>query len=215
MENRTDLLNTFIEARNFQSYLEIGVDNHWNFDYINVAKKESVDPRQETDPTYEMTSDEFWNVSKNHYDIIFIDGLHQGDQAYRDILGALDHLSRPDSVIVLHDCNPDTAVVGLHDYLVSGPWMGDVWTAFSFYRLHSDKYCYTVDMDCGCGVIDLSRVSKNVCVGERVRRLYNSIDPENVCYLSYQVLEEHREELLGFVSPEEFLSQKLQESKLS
>lgn len=214
IENRRQLINSFIQARNFKSYLEVGVDNHWNFDHIVVENKESVDPNPKAIPTYCMTSDEFWKTSENRYDIIFIDGLHQGDQVYRDIEGALSHLSREDSIVVLHDCDPENCIVGAHDYLVDGPWQGDVWTGFTYYRLFSPLYCYTVrpEDDCLCGIVDLSRKRQNVHVSSFIENLYKALTPETVHYLSYAVLTDYREELLGTITLEEFQT-KIQKEK--
>lgn len=206
---RFDIINKFIEAREFQSYLEVGVREHECFDQVIAPFKESVDPDPEANPTYLMTSDEFWKQTDRKYDIIFIDGLHHGDQVYRDIIGALNCLNRFDSVIVLHDCNPQNSVAGRHsleEYTIDGDWNGDVWTGFSYYRYHSRYHCYTVAEDTGCGVIDCLKLRKTTqTYSENVKQLYSSLSPKDVCYLSYTLLQEHRKELLGLISEETFL----------
>ena len=209
---RFDVINKFIETRGFETYLEVGVNKHDCFDRVKALVKDSVDPDPEAEPTYLMTSDDFWRSSDTKYDIIFIDGLHHGDQVYRDILGALNHLARPDSVIVLHDCNPISSVVGRHDLAegnvsFEGDWNGDVWTGFTYYRLTSEFDCYTVDTDQGCGVIDISKRNQLVLsmIPENVKRIYRTIDARDVCFLSYQLLFLYRRELLGLIDVDKFL----------
>lgn len=204
---RYDLINRFIQARGFQSYLEVGVNKHSCFDHVEgVLIKESVDPDPNADPTYLMTSDEFWKNYRNVYDIIFIDGLHHGDQVYRDILGAINHAAREDSIIILHDCNPPDAVAGRHfleereDY----SWNGDVWTGFTYFRMFTGYLTYTLDADEGCGVIDLAGKRQRIEVPRYVHKIYEMLDPRDVNYLSYELLRDYRKELLGLI-PEEAL----------
>ena len=211
---RFGVINRFIETRGFESYLEIGVNKHQCFDEVNAKVKESVDPDPEANPTYLMTSDEFWFGVEKQYDIIFIDGLHHGDQVYKDILGALIHLARPDSVIVLHDCNPANSVTGRHnlvegDVKFKGDWNGDVWTGFTYFRLTSEYECYTVDVDQGCGVIDTLSLQwpsfKMRGLPSGIKKLYETLDYRDVCYLGYELLRDYRKDLLGLISEERFL----------
>ena len=39
------------------------------------------------------------------FDLIFIDGLHESEQVYRDYKNARKHLSK-NGIIIFHDCNP-------------------------------------------------------------------------------------------------------------
>ena len=198
---RADIINTFIQKRGFKSYLEIGVDRHECFDAVKAKIKESVAPNPRACPTHLMYSDEFWKKNTEKYDIIFIDGLHHGDQVYRDILGAIKHTARNDSVVVLHDCNPPNVIAGRHNLkdFNKGGWNGDVWTGFTYYRLHSSYLCYTVDTDEGCGVIDLSATTQKIELPQNIWNIYNTVKPEDVCYLSYELLNDYRTELLGLV----------------
>lgn len=115
---RADVINKFIEERNYSTYLEIGLDiPSNNFLKIKCLNKESCDPFLDREVpastvpylTYQMTSDELFNsISKNHkWDIIFIDGLHHKEQVLRDVINSLEHLNE-NGVVILHDCLPTT-----------------------------------------------------------------------------------------------------------
>ena len=79
---RWELINTIIKNNNYSSYLEIGCFNNECFDEINDIKKIGVDPLK--GGTIRKTSDEFFRVNKEKFDIIFIDGLHEYKQIKRD-----------------------------------------------------------------------------------------------------------------------------------
>ena len=151
MALKSDMLNAFIEARNYTRYLEVGVAQHENFDRVSCDLKESVDPDPASNPTYLMTSDEFWVTVDSRYDIICIDGLHRGDQVFRDIKGSLDRLE-PGGLILLHDCLPETWEEAAPE--ANGSWTGDVWQGFAAYRLESPYRTFTITEDAGCGIID-------------------------------------------------------------
>ena len=86
---RHEIINLLITKNNYKSYLEIGLDNGFNFSRIEINNKISVDPAlgqySHANPTYKLTSDDFFSQNKNRYDIIFIDGLHHSEQVYKDI----------------------------------------------------------------------------------------------------------------------------------
>lgn len=156
--NRSDIINFFIKKYKFKTYLEIGYDRGENYKKINIEYKESVDPAQgvysHATPTHRMTSDDFFMKNNRKFDIIFIDGLHTSEQVDKDIKNAIQCLSK-NGVIVLHDCNP------MEETVQRVPretklWMGDVWKSFvKFIHSHDNNYkSYTIDTDCGCGVID-------------------------------------------------------------
>ena len=96
MITRTDIINYYIKENQYKSYLEIGVASGANYDNIEIKERESVDPAigayNSSRPTYMMTSDIFFStiVNDKFYDIIFIDGLHEYQQVYKDILNSLN-----------------------------------------------------------------------------------------------------------------------------
>lgn len=152
---RYDVINRFIRTRNYASYLEIGTDRGESFRNVIAPVKVTVDPDPSSPATFHVTSDEFFaNINKAKFDIIFIDGLHEHNQACRDIQNALRCLNEG-GVIVIHDCLPTSELMQKHsDHYPGGLWTGDVWKAFVHMRAQLPYYMYTIDTDFGCGVID-------------------------------------------------------------
>ena len=103
MKTRTVLLNFLIQYYNFESYLEIGVDNNdFNYNHIRCKNKESCDPDPDARAIFRLTSDDHFKQNKKKFDIIFIDGLHHSKQVIKDISNALRCLKRF-GVIVIHN----------------------------------------------------------------------------------------------------------------
>ncbi len=174
---RYDIIQKFINERQFKSFLEIGTFNGDTFKHITIDKKESVDPDPNCKATHIMTSDEYFKNSQDKWDIIFIDGLHEHTQVYRDICNSLEHLN-PNGVIVMHDCMPKNEKMQLwdnksHQY---EEWTGDTWKAY--YKVYKELpyLVYVVDTDYGCGVIDTSK-SREIEI--------NNIDMDNLKYTDY------------------------------
>lgn len=158
MNTRTELIQHLIDTHKLTSYLEIGVQNRANnFNKINIDNKECVDPDVNAKATYDCSSDHFFEKinkgdAKDHYDLIFIDGLHHAEQVEKDIINSMAVLN-PGGFIVLHDCNPPNEMVQRVPRQTK-EWYGDVWRAFVGFRMHHpevESYCY--GFDCGCGVI--------------------------------------------------------------
>jgi hypothetical protein len=191
---RTELINILIEKHGYKSYLEIGVNTPaqpgYNWAGINAEIKHGVDPNVDT--TYRMTSDEFFesHISQN-YDIVFIDGLHLSEQAHRDIIKSLEHLSDGGCVVV-HDCNPTEEITQLRER-ASNAWHGDVWRAILMLRtLEPNLSMCTVDTDEGCCVIRHgSQVTMPI--------------PSSVNPYEYSFLEKNRKQVLNLISVEEFV----------
>lgn len=155
---RYDIIQRLIDARCFRSFLEIGTYRGDTFSRISCEKKECVDPDPEANATYCMTSDKFFAKNRYKYDIIFIDGLHEHEQVWRDICNSICCL-REGGVIVMHDCLPTTEEMQeWHDVSQQGRvWTGDTWKAY-LKALHLLPYLvYVIDSDFGCGVIDTSK----------------------------------------------------------
>jgi hypothetical protein len=147
--NRHNLLNRLVELLDAQSYLEIGCCNNDCFKAITCPQKVGVDPN--SGGTLRMTSDSFFAVNAQTFDLIFIDGLHESWQVDKDIEHALQW-SSPKAIIVLHDCNPLFEVRALVPR-VAETWNGDVWKSLVRIRSRADLDCATGLFDHGCAVI--------------------------------------------------------------
>jgi len=186
---RTDIINFFIKKYDYKSYLEIGVaDPNENFVKINVEKKICVDPNV-VNANFNMTSDDFFKQNNETFDIIFIDGLHESEQVYRDIYNSIRSLNDNGSII-LHDCNPHSEVIQLVPQVQGGEWTGDCWKAFVKFRQETNQYfTFVIDTDYGVGVIKKSNNKITPII----------IDKE----INYQNFNESRIEWLNLIMPNE------------
>ena len=153
--NRWDLIKRIIKEKKFNSYLEIGCDDDYSFSQIEVEKKIGVDPY--SGGNYKGTSDEFFLKNSECFDCIFIDGLHEYDQVYKDIINSLKFLNE-DGIILLHDCLPPS----IHQQAVpryKRTWNGDVWKAIVNIRTNANYDTVTCYIDHGVSII---RKQKNV-----------------------------------------------------
>lgn len=182
--NRVELINKIIEERNFFNYLELGVYDKSTFNKVKAKNKTCVDFKFSAD--YQMTTDEFFKINTNQYDIIFIDANHTEVYLSRDIQNSLKIL-RPNGVIIVHDINPQDEF----SQIDTNNLYQTAWKAFVKFRFTSDYLTYSYPTDCGLGVIDSSRKSKI--------QQNNNIDFEN---LKYSDLEKNRDYFLGFICDE-------------
>lgn len=166
---RWDIINKLIVSREYKSYLEIGYYKGWSFDRIDCASKTAVDPNpckdtfQESLPygslvevednalIIKLTSDDYFKKFPVKVDIVFIDGLHEADQVYKDLVNAFNILN-DGGVVVVHDCNPpkyEHTTTG-----IEGCWTGDTYKGYLRF-LAKHPYAYkTLDTDWGVGVIE-------------------------------------------------------------
>jgi hypothetical protein len=187
--DKPNILNTLVDRFNYKSYLEIGQGRpENNFNWIKCKIRLGVDPDPRCNAAYCLPSDEFFEVNRSTFDLIFIDGLHQKDQVYRDIINSLNCLNE-NGTIVVHDCNPTDEAMQVVPP-VQGVWTGDVWRAWLQLRSERDDLeMYVINTANGCGII---RIGKQ-----------NTITvPDNI---SYQSFSENREYLLNLKSINDFL----------
>ncbi|MCB0324281.1 MAG: class I SAM-dependent methyltransferase [Bdellovibrionales bacterium] len=171
----------------FRKYLEIGCNQEITFRQIIAPYRIGVDPVK--GGSVRLTSDEFFAETNDDFDIILIDGLHRAEQVLRDVGNALRYLRR-DGVIILHDCSPATEAHQAPEP-VEFIWNGDVWKALVALRTDPQLDIVTGDFDYGVGVI---------------RRRPNSdpiVLPRPYLQLSWQELEQHRQEWLRLCLSEE------------
>ncbi len=153
---RTDLINWIIRSRQYNTYLEIGVGSgRENFDCVQCERKLGVDPASGVPSVLHFASDVFFEVIKNEFDLIFIDGLHEAFQVDRDIAHSLRRLTQG-GVVVLHDCLPpdEWHQRPSADCRPDENWNGTVWKSALRFFAKSQWCCFVVDCDWGCGVID-------------------------------------------------------------
>jgi hypothetical protein len=195
---RTQLLNHLVKTYGYERYLEIGVRNpEHNFVHIAVADKQSVDPGSDG-ATHKVTSDAFFadldaRKDPQRFDLVFVDGLHLGEQVIKDVDNALRYLT-PKGAVVLHDCNPLSEAAQVEDYEVGKVWNGTVWKAWAELRgTRPDLFMHLIDIDHGCGVL---RPGRPECFA-----------PWPPTELSYAFLDANRRSLMRLVSITEFLDQ--------
>lgn len=188
---RIDIINKFIDKYGYKSYIEIGTQKGVSFDGIRCDNKIGVDPDPNAKADYQMTSDKFFKgmSRKAETDIFFIDGMHEAEQVYKDILNALDHLSEG-GTIICHDMLP------LSDEMQRVPretkiWTGNCWKAFVRLRMERDDLeMYVIDADWGCGVIRKGKQDKL------------SITEE----ITYENFGKNRKEWMNIITTQEFLN---------
>jgi hypothetical protein len=193
---RSELINLLIKKYHYKSYLEIGVNTPaqpgYNWNNIQVDVKHGVDPAEKVKATYPVPSDEFFekHISQK-YDIVFVDGLHLFEQAYRDIVNSLKNLNE-NGTIVVHDCNPIHEKTQVREH-TSGAWHGDVWKAILKLRAeHPDIEIVTVDTDEGCAVIRKGH--------QELMKLPHT----DILKYDFLFLQKNRQEILHLISVEEF-----------
>lgn len=225
--NRWDIINHFIKKYRYISYLEIGYYKGWSFDHIECEEKTAVDPNpsrthwQEEAPKdvavfhdntpymiWKMSSDDFFQYEAGNYkwDIIFIDGLHEAGQVYKDIQNSLKHLT-DDGVIILHDCNPpkyEHTTTG-----IDGCWTGDTYKAIL--EIQSKGYTkfvyYTIDIDWGCGILKPFaeiKAEDGLISTTAVIMDLRDLDWQKA-KTDWSYFDQNRKELLNLISVEEFL----------
>ncbi len=140
-----DLLRRVHEFRRPATYLEIGVHEGHSLAFAQSGTRiVGVDPLPNVaDPPPDctivaLTSDAFFADPRALHgrlvDLAFIDGLHHWDQALRDFAN-VENLSTPDSVILIHDCNPIDEITSSRERTTM-IWSGDVWKTIVALRRH-------------------------------------------------------------------------------
>ena len=98
------------------TYLEVGVSLGRTFEDVTVPFRWGVDPHPRFDVDHlphgaifsPLESDRFFSglPENQKFDLVFLDGLHEWRQTYRDLLNALDHTS-DHAIILIDDVVPD------------------------------------------------------------------------------------------------------------
>jgi hypothetical protein len=215
--DRTAAIRALMRTQGLRRYLEIGVFNGHVFFRICSRSKIAVDPHFRFGPArtlvktivnpynlfnryFEKSSDAFFEedaprvLGRDGVDVVLVDGMHEYEQVLRDVDGILLYLN-PGGVIVLHDCNPQTAAAALpFAERVPGPWNGDVWKAVVHLRsLRNDLDVFVLDCDQGLGLVRRGRPRTRL-----------GLSAEHIRRLGYDDLATHRREWLGLEPPSYF-----------
>ena len=165
--HRWDLIEYLIKKNNYSDYLEIGCDQDQLFSKVKIKNKKGVDPV--SGGNIRKTSDDFFEINDEMFDIVFIDGLHTYDQVKRDILNSVDCLNQ-NGIILVHDCMPDSlSKQAVPRYRMI--WNGDVWKAITDLRQKEDLEIFTCEMDQGIGVIKKNKNSSILNLDKPVNNL--------------------------------------------
>ena len=175
--DRLDVILALMRQKNLKNYLEIGVENGHIFFRIKSTLKVAVDPRFLFDFSrrlgksiinpynfnnqyFEKTSDAFFAqdaqrvFAAKKLQLALVDGMHEYQFALRDVENTLNYMQE-DGVIILHDCNPQTAgAAGRFEDWETGEWNGDVWRTIIHLRSQRpDLTVFVLDTDQGLGIV--------------------------------------------------------------
>jgi SAM-dependent methyltransferase len=185
---RLDILKLIAKKINAQTYLEIGVDTGEVFLHLDIPHKIGVDPSTASSANTFLTSDDFFAINTEKFDLIFVDGLHHADQVESDIKNSLQILNDY-GYIVCHDMLPPTELCQMVPRAVC-EWTGDCWKAWVKIRSERDDLAMSVvDTDFGCGLIKRGQ-QKTISIN---------------CDLNYQNFCDHKQEWMNIVSVDEFI----------
>jgi SAM-dependent methyltransferase len=182
--SRFDVINFLIKNYNYKKYLEIGVQYAVAWNNVICDYKIGVEPiHDHADPRInKLYSNEFFNINKETFDIIFIDGDHNYAQVINDIRNAKMVLN-PGGSIVLHDCRP------LTEEFATNPLLnGTVWRAVCEIVSEPGWNICTLNDDHGVGVLREGKMQPL------------PINP----HMSYQEFEKNRVEILNLKDEEPF-----------
>ena len=177
---RFEIIQDIIDFKKYNSYLEIGCDRNQSFSNIKIEKRVGVDPVE--GGIHKMTSDHFFSINKDNFDIIFIDRLHEYSQVMKDIENSLKFLNK-EGIILLHDCLLRTIWNQITSRLNSD-WNGDVWKSIVHCRTLDNIDTYTFIADRGIGLI-FPRKNKNLIKFEK------KVNFKNLTFKQYFIKHEY------------------------
>ena len=194
MVMRTQIINKAIEWFDMYSYLEIGVGNNVNFTEVKAGHKNSCDINGKGIHT--MKSDDFFETNDEYYDFIFVDGLHESEQVYNDIINSLGCL-KEGGIIMCHDMSPKEEEHQERDSRQQEGefkgfdrpiWNGDVWKAWiQLRREREDLEMYVINADYGCGII---RRGSQTLLKNDSELNFKNLDENRIEWLNLKEIEE-------------------------
>jgi glycosyltransferase involved in cell wall biosynthesis len=175
ISKRSQVINKL--TNKYNRYLEIGVEYGECFNETHFIDKVGVDPDPKFSPKnnqelFLLTSDDFFKQyfsdnsietlenSKPHFDVIFIDGMHQTEYVLRDINNSIQLLSN-DGFIFIDDILPfnynEQLKIPIKHYYENGilkygeNWTGDIWKVIYHLiknykdKINQFKYYYNIN----------------------------------------------------------------------
>jgi hypothetical protein len=146
------------------TYLEVGVSLGRTFEQVTVPFRWGVDPHARFDVHHlphgvifsPLESDRFFDrlPENQKFDLVFLDGLHEWRQTYRDLLNTLDHT--PDhAIILIDDVVPDDEWSAIPDQALAiekkraagktdHRWQGDVFKVVLAIAAHHPELDFCV-----------------------------------------------------------------------
>lgn len=167
MKDRLDFIKFLIDKHKYKSYLEIGVANGYVFDNINIEFSVGVDIDENSKANMILTSDEFFSINRQKFDLIYIDGFHQHEQVYRDIINSLEILN-VGGTIVCHDMWPQSEESAVHDYSGVGWWNGDCYKALLKIAGEHDDLLIHVLYDLDEGITTIRKTDSNPILKRKI-----------------------------------------------
>jgi hypothetical protein len=161
--NRIAIVNFYVNKFSRPiSYLEIGCFKNELFYSVPVLNKVGVDPI--CGGNYRNTSDSFFEHNESKFDVIFIDGLHQYDQVWKDVKNSLSCLS-PDGYILIHDVLPRNSKEQNLPRITS-EWLGDCWKIL--FDIHDNPFLdlKIISADHGIAVVTFSSSINDVSLSK-------------------------------------------------
>lgn len=148
--NRIAVVNLLLNRFKNPAYLEIGCQGDTLFNSVPALRKTGIDPA--SGGNVRMTSDEFFAINKEQFDVVFIDGLHTYEQVRRDVINAIKSINH-EGWIALHDMLPRNWIEHHVPIISQGAWTGDVWkVAFELIKTEGIEF-KILKIDHGVGVI--------------------------------------------------------------
>lgn len=180
------LLRRIHELRRPSLYVEIGVNEGHSLAFVQPGTRiVGVDPEPKVakppgnSTIVAQTSDDFFAdpvaLGGAEIDLAFADGLHWWEQTLRDVAN-LERHSSPDSVILIHDCNPIDEATAARER-TTAIWSGDVWkTIVALRRFRPDLHVVVADVEPTGLAIVTGLDPTNTMVFDRYNEIVAEID---------------------------------------
>ena len=139
--NRSDMIYNIIKSIGCESYLELGLYDGNTINKINTIVPHCVGvdiiPVNITGTFFLGTTDDFFKINKETFDIIFIDANHSLKSAEKDFNNSLKILNKY-GIIFIHDTDPISEKYTLQGYC------GDSYKLIDMLNENKELNCITL-----------------------------------------------------------------------